>query len=149
MPGIEWTFLEEERTEARAIYCKVEKKSTIWVERDPLERAKTSAKSIKDYAKKLMWTVIILAEDLLKAQDLKARGVGFSKLFGKVHIDSVYRKGSDYYFCFTSISCVKKRHCRSSGGISPKADSRSERRTLDQTHEVSTGVFGKVEKGVR
>ena len=89
-PKVSWAFLAGERVQDKALYCKLQRKSAIWVSKVALAQVKDQSHSVKQYAKRLMWDVIVSVEDLLEIKQLKSRGIGFTKLFGKQHLNSVY-----------------------------------------------------------
>ena len=65
-------------------------KSNIWVKQTALKEAQKKAKDMDNYAQKLMWKALISEGELIEIAKMKAKGVGFAKLFGPANFDAFY-----------------------------------------------------------
>ena len=92
IPTFRWNFEAEDRAQERSIYVKLHRKCNIWVGKIELSDAKERSHSVKQYAKRLMSTVLVSVEDLVEIRNHKTRGIGFTKLFGKQSLCAVYGK---------------------------------------------------------
>ena len=97
-PTFQWSFLADDRPQDKGLYSKLQRRSVIWVRKAELSIVKDHTHSVKQYAKWLMWKVLVSVDDLLEIRHLKSKGIGFTKLFGKNHLNSVYGK-SNLVFC--------------------------------------------------
>ncbi|GAU99301.1 hypothetical protein RvY_10326 [Ramazzottius varieornatus] len=55
-----------------------------------IEASAESAKDMDNYARKLMWKVLIPDDDIIALLKTKTKGVGFAKLFGPKNFTSFY-----------------------------------------------------------
>ena len=74
MLHISWSFLCETRRQEKGTYCRLVKKSSIWVDKEKLASVKDKSSSVKKYARALMWKVLITANDLLEILEVKETG---------------------------------------------------------------------------
>ena len=70
-----------------------------------LEELQAKAKDMDEYARKLMWKILVPADEVIALSQKKVRGVGFVKMFGKKNLDSFFGKSKNCktMFCCTSF----------------------------------------------
>ena len=86
-----FSFLRSEEDDKTGLKQLV-KDSDIWVNNTILTSFTKTAKSLKMYAAKIMWNVLLTREDIMAMDRLKTKSVGFVKQFGHKNLEDVYRK---------------------------------------------------------
>ena len=104
VPEIKWSFIKEASLVDKKIYQQLDK-SDIWVRKQKLEELQAKAKDMDEYARKLMWKILVPADEVIALSQKKVRGVGFVKMFGKKNLDSFFGKSKNCktMFCCTSF----------------------------------------------
>ena len=88
---VPFSFLRSEEDDKTG-YKQLVKDSDIWVNNTILTSFTKTAKSLKVYAAKIMWNVLLTRDDIMSMDRLKKKSVGFVKLFGHKNLEDVYRK---------------------------------------------------------
>ncbi|GAU94778.1 hypothetical protein RvY_06495 [Ramazzottius varieornatus] len=91
VPEIKWSFLKDEKKVDKTIYQRLGK-SDIWVKKRKLQELQEKAKDMDEYARKLMWNILVPSEDVLALADKKVKGIGFVKMFGKKNFENLLGK---------------------------------------------------------
>ena len=77
----------------KAIYQRLDK-SDIWMRKQKLQELQSTAEDMDEYARKLMWKVLVPAEEVIALAEKKVRGVGFVKIFGKKNFKYFFGKST-------------------------------------------------------
>lgn len=88
---MKWSFRKDTSKVDKAIYQRLDK-SDIWVRRQKLQELQSTAKDMDEYARKLMWKVLVPADEVIALAEKKVKGVGFVKMFGKKNLESFFGK---------------------------------------------------------
>ena len=92
VPELKWTFLRDPAKVDKTIFQRLDKSSDIWVKKQKLQELQVSAKDMDEYARKLMWRILIPTDDIIALSLKKVPGVGFVEMFGKKNFESFLGK---------------------------------------------------------
>ncbi|GAV00801.1 hypothetical protein RvY_11598 [Ramazzottius varieornatus] len=81
VPAINCSFNADPAAVDRTLFQRLQPKSPIWVRQATLQQAQKRAKDMDNYARKLMWKLLIPDDDIIALSKTKTKGVGFAKLF--------------------------------------------------------------------
>ena len=85
---MKWSFLRNADKVDKTIFQRLEKSSDIWVKKQKLKELQASAKDMDEYARKLLWKILIPADDIIALSKKKVPGIGFVKMLGKKNFES-------------------------------------------------------------
>ena len=104
--AVPFSFLRSEEDDKTGLKQLV-KDSDIWVNNTILTSFTKTAKSLKVYAAKIMWNVLLTRDDIMAMDHLKKMSVGFVKQFGHKNLEDVYRKLSKFRLNLHSLSSTR------------------------------------------
>ena len=86
----------------------------MWVDKDQLKKLQENTKHTNEYARKVMFKLLITHDEIIKLSKSKTHGVGFVKLFGKKNWTEFYgeegrlSKLSRQLSAFTSMMLLRR-----------------------------------------
>ena len=85
---MKWKFLRDSSKVDKSIFQRLDKSSDIWVKKQKLQELQASSKDMDEYARELMWRLLVSTVDIIALSHKKVPGVGFVKMFGEKNFES-------------------------------------------------------------
>ncbi|GAU91354.1 hypothetical protein RvY_03622-2 [Ramazzottius varieornatus] len=96
---IKWKFERGPKAD-RERFCRLGK-SEMWVDKKGLRKLQEKSKHATEYARKVMFHLLINNDEVISLSEIKPDGVGFVKLFGQKNWTAFYGKCTS----FSALSC--------------------------------------------